>query len=200
MGRREREWQWRRREILDVALRLFSQKGYAGVSMQEIAKAAEFAVGTLYKFFPTKLDLYRELVLEKAKEIHDRVASAFEGDLNEIELLKRIAELKLEVVKEQRDFLRLYYSELWETRFSLRGTLADEVKALYGKYFERLVGIFRKGIERGVFKRKNPKLYALAFEGMLNNLLFALLEDESFSFSPDGVMEIFLDSILLERS
>ncbi|RPJ04344.1 MAG: TetR/AcrR family transcriptional regulator, partial [Deltaproteobacteria bacterium] len=49
LPRREREKLRQRHEVLDVALRLFSEKGYHNVSMHEIAKEAEFAIGTLYK-------------------------------------------------------------------------------------------------------------------------------------------------------
>lgn len=51
LSRKEREQLQRRAEILQAALELFSQKGYHNVSMHEIAARAEFAVGTLYKFF-----------------------------------------------------------------------------------------------------------------------------------------------------
>jgi len=66
LSRREREKLRQRQEVLDVALGLFSEKGYHNVSMHEIAKAAEFAIGTLYKFFRNKEDLYRALICNSA--------------------------------------------------------------------------------------------------------------------------------------
>jgi len=60
-SRREREKLRQRQEILDVALNLFSKKGYHNISMHEIAKEAEFAIGTLYKFFRNKEDLYQAI-------------------------------------------------------------------------------------------------------------------------------------------
>ncbi|NCC26054.1 MAG: TetR/AcrR family transcriptional regulator, partial [Deltaproteobacteria bacterium] len=56
--RRERERLRQRQDILAGALALFAEKGYHNVSMQEIAERTEFATGTLYKFFPSKEDLY----------------------------------------------------------------------------------------------------------------------------------------------
>jgi len=52
--RREREKLRQRQEMLAVALNLFSKKGYHNVSMHEVAERAEFAIGTLYKFFRTR--------------------------------------------------------------------------------------------------------------------------------------------------
>ncbi|MEN6472395.1 MAG: helix-turn-helix domain-containing protein, partial [Syntrophaceae bacterium] len=63
LPRREREKERQRQEMLEAALGLFSDKGYHNVTMHEIAEKAEFAIGTLYKFFRNKEDLYRTLIL-----------------------------------------------------------------------------------------------------------------------------------------
>ncbi|MCI5131850.1 MAG: TetR/AcrR family transcriptional regulator, partial [Candidatus Electrothrix sp. EH2] len=65
-SRREREKQRQRKDMLEAAEQLFAEKGYHNASMQEIAEQAEFAVGTLYKFFKNKEDMYRALMVEQA--------------------------------------------------------------------------------------------------------------------------------------
>lgn len=77
--RREREKERQRREMLETALRLFSEKGYHNVTMHEIAEKAEFAIGTVYKYFKNKEDLYRALLLENADEFHEMIRNALEG-------------------------------------------------------------------------------------------------------------------------
>ena len=52
----------RRRQILDCARRLFSQRTYAAVSTSEIAGEAGVARGLLHHYFGTKRDLYLEVV------------------------------------------------------------------------------------------------------------------------------------------
>ena len=191
MGRREREFLQRRREILDAALKLFSEKGYSRTSMQEIAKEAEFAVGTLYKFFPTKKDLYEALVLENAKKIHQLMMTTFE-EKRTLPLLRKIVRLKWEIAEKHRSFLKLYFSELWEATFSLKGTLKGELKDMYNGYFERLVEAFKRGVEEGVLEKRSPILYALSFEGMVNNALIATIE-EGIEVDPREILEIFLE-------
>jgi TetR/AcrR family transcriptional regulator, regulator of autoinduction and epiphytic fitness len=51
-----------RRRILDAALRLFSEYGYAGTTMQAIADGADVAVQTVYFVFHTKGELLRQLL------------------------------------------------------------------------------------------------------------------------------------------
>src|SRR5947209_12145313 len=52
----------RRRQILDCARRLFSERNYASVSTSEIAREAGVARGLLHHYFGTKRDLYLEVV------------------------------------------------------------------------------------------------------------------------------------------
>ena len=78
LPRREREKLRQRQEMLAAALDLFSQKGYHNVSMHEIAEKAEFAIGTLYKFFQNKEDLYKALVLEQCDKFEDALTQAIE--------------------------------------------------------------------------------------------------------------------------
>ncbi len=49
LSRKEREYNRHRREILEVALDLFSEKGLYAVTMVDVAKEAEFSVGTIYE-------------------------------------------------------------------------------------------------------------------------------------------------------
>src|SRR5262249_34956328 len=58
-AQREADRKQRREAILRSAIKLFSEKGYDGAAMAEIAAGAQLAVGTLYKFFQDKRDLYQ---------------------------------------------------------------------------------------------------------------------------------------------
>ena len=82
LPRRERENLRQRGEILETALMLFSEKGYHKVSMQQIAKQAEFGVGTIYKFFANKQDLYRLLIMETAEKWQRAVFQVLEQEPN----------------------------------------------------------------------------------------------------------------------
>jgi len=83
LSKREKDKLRHRRQMLAAALKLFSEKGYHNVSMHEIAERAEFAIGTLYKFFKNKEDLYKSLMMEKAAEYHHTLSEALsrEGDV-----------------------------------------------------------------------------------------------------------------------
>jgi AcrR family transcriptional regulator len=56
-GLRERKKQQTRQLILDTAARLFVERGFDGVTVTEIAQAAELSEMTVFNYFPTKEDL-----------------------------------------------------------------------------------------------------------------------------------------------
>jgi AcrR family transcriptional regulator len=56
-GLRERKKQQTRQLILDIAARLFVERGFDGVTVTEIARAAELSEMTVFNYFPTKEDL-----------------------------------------------------------------------------------------------------------------------------------------------
>lgn len=68
MTRREKERLAHRAAILDAAERVFAAKGFPGATIAEIAREAEFAVGSIYNFFPGKRELAEAVMLRIATE------------------------------------------------------------------------------------------------------------------------------------
>lgn len=61
-GLREQQKRRRRSAILREAAKLFASRGYEATGMQDIARRARLAVGTLYNYFPTKSEIGLALV------------------------------------------------------------------------------------------------------------------------------------------
>ncbi|MFI5665971.1 TetR/AcrR family transcriptional regulator [Streptomyces sp. NPDC051704] len=56
-GRRERKKAQTRKALADAALRLFTERGFDAVGVRDVAEAADVAVTTLFKHFPSKESL-----------------------------------------------------------------------------------------------------------------------------------------------
>jgi AcrR family transcriptional regulator len=66
----------RRRRILDVTLVLASKGGYDAVQMRTVAERADVALGTLYRYFPSKIHLLVSALVREFEEIQEKLDRA----------------------------------------------------------------------------------------------------------------------------
>ena len=200
LPRREREKLRQRQEMLDAALELFSEKGYHKVSMHEIAEKAEFAIGTLYKFFKNKEDLYKALVLEKSDEIHAAAMKAIEEPDDEIEKLRNYVRAKGQFFHENVSMVRLYFAETRGASFNIMAGLDRQIRERYGQFLEALAAVFKSGIKRKRFvKIAEPYYLAAAIESLTNGFLFLWLEAPDrhpYPENPDTILNILFKGLI----
>ncbi len=67
-GRRARQKAAREQRILRAAEHLFARRGYAGTTMEDVARRARLAVGTLYNYFPSKTQIVLALLQRESAE------------------------------------------------------------------------------------------------------------------------------------
>src|SRR2546423_11948869 len=66
----------RRRQLLDVSLEVFAQRGFHGASMAEVAEAAGVTKPVLYQHFRSKRELYLELLDDVGQRLLEEVQKA----------------------------------------------------------------------------------------------------------------------------
>lgn len=201
LPRRERERLRQREELLAAALELFSQKGYHNVSMHEIAGRAEFAVGTLYKFFKNKEDLYKALITAKAAEYHRVLKEALDGQKDVPSVLRDYVAAKAAVVVGGAATLRLYFAETRGASFNIKAGLDRDIRKLYDEVVAKLASVFATGVRKKIFRKLEPYYMAVALEGMTNAFLFCWLEDPEghpYEANIPTVMDMFFEGVLVK--
>jgi TetR/AcrR family transcriptional regulator len=200
LPRREREKLRQRHEILAAALDLFSQKGYHSVSMHEVAGKAEFAIGTLYKFFQNKEDLYKALVLEQCDNFEEALTRAVETSDDEVKKLRNYVRTKGEMFHRNLLFIRLFLAENRGASFNIKAGLDGEVRKRYYRFLERLAAIFESGIQNKRFKRiAAPYHLAVALDSVVDAFLLLWLqspEGHPFPEDPDTILDILLRGLI----
>lgn len=63
----------RRRRILRASTTLAARGGYEAVQMREVAESAQVALGTLYRYFPSKVHLLVAVMQEQLQQLHEQV-------------------------------------------------------------------------------------------------------------------------------
>jgi len=204
LTRREREKLRHRRQMLAAALDLFSEKGYHNVSMHEISKRAEFAIGTLYKFFKNKEELYKNLVLEQSDRFHETLTKAIKEPDDEIEKLRNYIRAKGEIFRDNVSMIRLYFAETRGASFNIMAGLDSEIREQYGGFLQNLATVFETGIKRKRFKKiTDPYHLAVALDSITNAFLFLWLEaPESHPYpeNPDHILDIMLKGLIDSHS
>jgi AcrR family transcriptional regulator len=199
-SRREREKLRQRQEVLDVALRLFSEKGYHDVSVHEIAKEAEFAIGTLYKFFRNKEDLYQALILQLSDRFHGALKAVIEADAEEVETLREYVRVKGDLFRNNAAAIRLYFAETRGVKFDAMAGVEKEIRTRHRATLSSLGSIFERGMRRKRFRRvASPFHLAVALDSIANAFLFLWLEDPQghpFPEKPDTLLDILFKGLV----
>jgi AcrR family transcriptional regulator len=169
--RKAQERQARRRRIQEAARTVFSERGYAGASIELIARAAQLSVGAIYLYFRSKEDLYVSLV--------EDTLTVFDVEMGQVretvEVSKRLRQTwQLLVTWAEKDaegprILRLLAQP------AVRPQLSDEVVAAVqagiGRIQDHIGACVADGIHAGIYRQVNAREIAdLAWSALLGSL------------------------------
>jgi AcrR family transcriptional regulator len=103
-----------RARIVEEAHRLFTERGYHGTSMRDVSRAAGLTVGAIYNHFPTKEDLWQEVLFVK-HPYHVILPLVQSADGKTIaELVHSAAGLMVQELLKRPDLLNLMFIEIVE--------------------------------------------------------------------------------------
>jgi AcrR family transcriptional regulator len=198
--RREQEQQRHRREVLEAALNLFVEKGFERATMAEVARAAGFAVGTLYKLFEDKRALYRAIVLEICADAHVSLMEALQSPGSEIERIERYIDAKVSLYIRHKRIGPLFFARTAGAFLSPTAALEEDIQATYRQLRKVLDGLFRSGIRKKNFANRDPRALTFLLEGLTHAFLPALVDDPD-SFTAEemaaAIKSTFFDGIRL---
>ena len=153
-------------QILDAAFHEFGERGLAGARLDDIAKRAQVAKGTIYLYFPNKEALFREMV-------HGTIVSALvEAEASLAGLASETAEAQLRRLGQGWwTFLRTERVQVLQRLVSLELGQFPDLMQFYADEViargRRLVsGIIARGVERGAFRDVDPQLAARMFSSI----------------------------------
>ena len=156
----------RRRQLIQVAIRLFSQKGFRGTTTKEIALAAGITEGIIFRHFPTKDDLYTAILDFKASEspveewLGELRQLAAEGD--DEALFRAVARRILTHHRKDQDFMRLMLYSALEGHDLARAFREKQFKPLHDFLCDYIVARQRAG----AFRHGDADLAVRAFLAM----------------------------------
>lgn len=197
--RKDREKQRHREEILHAAEAIFAEKGFYGTTMDDIANRAEFAMGTLYAFFPSKEQLYQTLINERFQEMASELLAAMAQTPDPLECLRLYVSTRCQLTLKYADFARLYTRERMNDRFLNSPLWQDQVGPLFLKVQERMIECCQKGIEHNLLRNDiHPFDMAVALENICDGFLYEWQinpEKVSLESKTEIILKIFFNGV-----
>ena len=153
----------KRAQILDAASRIFATRVYHLVTMEEVAHAARVGKGTLYRYFPSKEDLYLAIVDEAFGLLIDRLEAERAAAAPPATALCRMIEAIVETFARHLPSFRLIHRG--EGRLFLR---KKEVIGARRAHIARLLAeVLDRGVESGAFRKVDRTLAPSMLIGMV---------------------------------
>lgn len=94
--------------ILESGRRVFAARGFEGASVDEIARLAGVAKGTVYLYYPSKRALYRAALRQGLALLMSELRQRMEAAGSAREKIRAFVETKVEFIERHRDFLCIY--------------------------------------------------------------------------------------------
>ena len=195
LTRKEREKLRHKEEILATALKLFSDKGFHNVSMQEIAEQSEFSVGTLYKFFESKEALFSELIGSCARRISDILLPILDDSVDEKQKIVNYIEAHKQIIENNAPSIRLYLSQ----NLPSASDVEPKTDAVRKAILQKVSKTFELGISKDIFKDIDPWITTLSLFAMLESVVFTAVkspENISIEKGISSINELFFKGVM----
>jgi AcrR family transcriptional regulator len=142
-----------RRLLLDAATAEFAREGYHGANVNRISRAAGFAKGTIYNYFPSKRVLMLSLIDEIAASHHRYVAGQVRQEEEPVRRLQRFFEAGVSWIIDYLAQGRVMLTVLNGPDAEFKGRMAQGYQPMHELLIE---DILLPGMERGLFRQLDP--------------------------------------------
>lgn len=146
--KREIKRQRKKEKILNAAAKLFSQKNYHEVMMEDVAKLTSVAKGTVYNYFTSKEELYFSIMHSRMQNLITSLKEKIESEKNSIDSLHSfVTHLYMFMMKYQNFFL-MYQRE----SLNKENEFCSELLLLQNQLNEIIRSIIKNGIKEKLFR------------------------------------------------
>jgi len=143
-------------EILGAARKVFAERGYEHATLEEIAGGAEFAKGSLYNYFGSKEELFREVLCSSIDDVEQLAASALAAGGSARDVFGRYAKAAIEYYKENDDLLRIMVVEMNRIHISDQRAHLEDLMQRVNRIVSILASALRKEIRHKRILQENP--------------------------------------------
>jgi AcrR family transcriptional regulator len=151
-------------KILDAALTLSNEKGFAAMSLRDLSAKAGLSMGALYTYFSSKEELL-QMIQRQSAVVVQVLLDQIEGIEDPLSKLKRVIQSHLFLSEVMQPWFYFAYMETknlakQEHKKAIEAELATE---------KLLIDIMKEGRDKGVFKSVNMELTGAVIKAILQD-------------------------------
>jgi AcrR family transcriptional regulator len=184
-----------RQHILQVALRHFADRGYAGTSVQDIVDQAKVAKPMLYYYFESKAGLYQALIDNAHDERFRIISEASETEEGLREKLTAILVALFGFIQKHREVVRLAFA----SAFAAPGEMPEQLcyKEKCQRNFDFFHELMKEGIAKGELDdRFDSRDLTIAWYGLMNIYVMGQVLQPEISYTEKtarSVVDLFFN-------
>ena len=156
----------RKTEIINVAAKLFKEKGYSAVTMRDIAQAMDIKAASLYNHIKSKQEILVLIVIEIAEEFTNVIDEIVNSEISAIKKIENVIQLHIDITLRNADALACLNNDWMH--------LTDNDLVYFIKmredYEESFRTIIKKGIADGEVKNLNIEVVIFSTLSTLRTL------------------------------
>jgi TetR/AcrR family acrAB operon transcriptional repressor len=200
MRRTKEEAAVTRASVLKAALSVFSAKGYAAATLDDVAKAAKVTRGAIYWHFKSKADLYNTLTGELSARGANLVQQAVAEGGTLLEILRRVFVRQCALIEDDQEARAVMELAMFKTGLSpeLQAGRKKQLEA-GATLLEGITETMRQGIALGVLRNDldpaNMARAFIAFENGAIQLWLTLPKSFSLKTSAESFADILISGL-----
>ncbi|CAD5342188.1 HTH-type transcriptional repressor NicS [Flavobacterium bizetiae] len=167
-------------QILEVAEKLFSEKGFEGTSIRDISKHAKINIAMVSYYFGSKERLLEALILYKTSDLKLQLENLLQENLEPVEKVNKLIEIYVNRICLNKGIYRVLHFELNAKKREKSMIAFTELKKGNLKSLESII---TQGQEKGVFRKDiiipliTPTIIGTFFHFHMNRSFFEELLD-----------------------
>jgi len=185
----------KKEEILEAASRVFADREFHEVLIDEVAAQAGVGKGTVYRYFRTKEELYFETILQAFDDLSATLAEGLLEEASPTRRLEWIVRESLRFAWERRHLLSLLQGD--ERRFGMREA---ELRRRREGIMALVQKVIVEGIERREFRGVDARVAAELFRGMIRAANCFRTEEDSVDSLVAEIIGIFTQGVARQAS
>lgn len=190
-------WERRRTEILHAASQLFAEHGYTDADTQTLADRLQVAKGTIYRYFPSKQDLFLAAVDNGMRRLREHVDAEIAGVADPLDRLARAVRAYLAFFADHPRYVELLIQERAQFKDRKKPTYFEHRDADAERWHELFRGLIAEGRVRNVPVEQ--------MTGVISDLLYGTMFTNYFTgqhrppeAQAQGILDIVFQGILTD--